>query len=212
MSTSDAHGEDLFGRWFAHRSGESVAGEGTPALPEPDTDSAPADLAVLSTAQPAPASPARSARSVPVPPTHVFPPRRGARRALTLLLLACVALLAGTALTAWRERSPVTAAIAGAVLLLTAVVWAVRAGLSVAHLRVERGVLTILRAGQAESFSRVDGYQRIEVIGRPGRPGWRVVLTRPGRTPYLVDAALVDPAEFMRVLAAHRPDLLEPPG
>jgi hypothetical protein len=45
------------------------------------------------------------------------------------------------------------------------------------------------------------------VIGRPGDRDWRVLFHRRGMGPYVVDASMVDPAEFMRLLHAHRSEV-----
>ena len=41
--------------------------------------------------------------------------------------------------------------------------------------------------------------------------GWKVVFARRGHPPYVVDASMVDPVHFTRVLAHYRPDVVDRP-
>jgi hypothetical protein len=42
---------------------------------------------------------------------------------------------------------------------------------------------------------------------RPGLPGWKVIIEQRDQDPFVINAAMVDPRAFMRVLRYYRPDL-----
>lgn len=144
-----------------------------------------------------------------------FRPRTAARRVTGLLLLAA---LAGTTFLAWRayqdraradlEDDLVLLAIAA---VLTLVLWAARASTSVTHVEMESGRLSVTRNGDTWRCDLAGRGTPVEVVGTPGRRGWKVVFPRPGRSPHVVDASMVDPAHFTRVLAHYRPDVTGPP-
>ncbi len=148
------------------------------------------------------AGPAAAALAHPV-----FRPRRLARALTGLLLLGCLVLtglLAWTTYLAAGQASVVPVLVAAG---LTAAVWAARATTTTAYLEVSGGVLVVTRAGRTWRADLTSPLTGIEVVGRPGRPGWRVRFGRPGEATDVVDAAMVDPRHFMRVLVHHRPEL-----
>ncbi|WP_160004782.1 hypothetical protein [Nocardioides sp. AX2bis] len=99
----------------------------------------------------------------------------------------------------------------GIAVALTLVLWAVRSSTSVARLAVEGGQLTVTRNGETWRCDLASRATPIEVVGTPGRRGWKVVFARRGRPPYVVDSSVVDPAHFTRVLAHYRPDVVDRP-
>lgn len=137
----------------------------------------------------------------------MFKPRRATRTTLTSVLLMWILASVASLMAAWQEPSQTTIGISAAIIALTAVTWIVRGGTSVARLTVRAGTLEIRKAGQHASFSLSDSYQIIEVVGKPGSMGWKVLLRRRDLDPYVIDSSLVDPKEFMRVLTYYRPEL-----
>lgn len=172
---------------------------------------------------PAPVSerPARTAEQPDLPapvdedlahPT--FRPRRTARLVTGLLLLVSLGVTALLAREAYVGRADLVAADlvpVGIAAALTLVLWAVRSSTSVARLSVEGGQLTITRNGETWRCDLTGRATPVEVVGQPGRRGWKVVFARRGRPPYVVDASMVDPVHFTRVLAHYRPDVTGPP-
>ncbi len=142
-----------------------------------------------------------------VPSTYHFKPKRTSRRLLT------IALLCGLVLSAYFVRAAVelqdtgSIGLAAIVLLATAMVWAIRAGASVTTLTVHHGQLEVVQQGGRYVFDMASQYTRVEVHGRPGKHGWAVIFPRRGMTPFKVDATMVDPDDFMRVLRFFRPQL-----
>ena len=207
-SGADDH---LLDRWMAHREGEST--------PAPD----PADEDLVAYLEPAPEQPQpqplherastpddRGARAAaPGPAARVdvdFPPRRGTRRVLALALLL---MLVATGLAAWsaqRDTNPESLTLAITLGVLTLVTWAIRAGSAQTTLAVHGGQLHVSTGGRRTTFDLTSPYTPIEVIGRPGRRGWKVVFGRGTMRPFTVDAGLVDPHDFMAVLRAYRPE------
>lgn len=189
-------GADLLDRWFAHQDPVMESGPAEPpGVVPPAVRATPAEVR-------APADDLAAA-----PGAYVFRPRTGGRGTLGWLLL----VVAGTTLVAgylaFRERALVEIGVALTLAALTLVVWAVRAGSAVVRMRVRNGVLEIARGSSFVTFDLGNPHTPIEVVGRPGQRGWRVRLVRRSLPPYVIDRTMVDPREFMRVLATHRPDL-----
>ncbi|MCW2797619.1 hypothetical protein [Nocardioides sp.] len=135
-----------------------------------------------------------------------FAPKTGTRRLVGILLLISVAATAVAGYVAYNDRTTFNQGVAGTLGLLTLVVWAVRAGSTVPRLSVRSGQLEI-RAGDGRFvFDLASRYTPIEVVGRPGERGWKVLFLRRSMAPYVVDASMVDAEEFMRVLRQHRPE------
>jgi hypothetical protein len=82
----------------------------------------------------------------------------------------------------------------------------VRAGAPTTRLSVKSGQLEILGGGGRYVFDLASHYTPIEVVGKPGARGWKVLFLRRSMTPYVVDASMVDPEHFMRVLREYRPE------
>ena len=132
---------------------------------------------------------------------------RGTRRQV-LAVLALLALLA----------TAVAATVAYAV--GTTGVWAVAVGLGVltlllgsawsastpASVTVQGGRMEVLSRHGRHVFDLASPYTPIEVVGRPGSRSWKVLFKRRNMSPFVVDASMVDPHEFMRVLRFFRPE------
>ena len=143
-----------------------------------------------------------------------FRPRRTARLVTGVLLLASLGVTALLAREAYLARADLAGADlvpVGIAAALTLVLWAVRSSTSVARLPVDGGHLTITRNGETWRCDLTGRATPVEVVGRPGRRGWKVVFARRGRPPYVVDSSMVDPVRFTRVLAHYRPDVVDRP-
>ncbi|MGZ4466569.1 MAG: hypothetical protein ACXVW0_14505, partial [Nocardioides sp.] len=86
------------------------------------------------------------------------------------------------------------------------VVWAVRASTAPAHVTVRGGQVEIVRAGSRHRFDLASHYTPVDVIGAPGDRSWKVLFHRRSMTPFVVDASMVDPVEFTRLLRRYRPE------
>jgi hypothetical protein len=142
-----------------------------------------------------------------VPSTYHFKPKRTSRRFLTIALLCGLVLSAYFGRAAVELRDTGSIGLAAIVLLATAMVWAIRAGASVTTLTVHHGQLEVVQQGGRYVFDMASQYTRVEVHGRPGKRGWAVIFPRRGMAPFKVDATMVDPDDFMRVLRFFRPQL-----
>lgn len=165
---------------------------------------------------PAPASDPAPARvsTPPAPPSTALPTELhspGGVRAATgvLLLLALVATgIAGY--VAYQDPTETALGVAGVLALLTAVIWAVRASASPTRMSLQQGRLEIQSAAGRHLFDLGNPHTSIEVRGRPGSRGWKVLFHRRAMAPFVIDASMVDPAAFTEVLLLHRPDLAAP--
>lgn len=131
------------------------------------------------------------------PAAHVeFRPRASVRRLTGLVLLASVAATVITAYAAWHD--PVAPRIGTALVfaVLTGFVWAVRAGTTPARVTLRGGQVEVVRGERREVFDLTSSYTPVEVVGRPGERGWRVVFVRRGMPPFVIDASMVDAREF----------------
>ncbi|WP_459981545.1 hypothetical protein [Nocardioides sp. AN3] len=152
-------------------------------------------------------TPAAAKRSAPVPVRHTFAPRTRARRAVAAgTLLAAGAAVLGCYVAA-RERDLPSIGIAVTLWVLTGIIWAVHSGTSVTRLTVRGGQLQVTRQGVRTTIDLTSSYTPVEVYGRPGRHGWKVVFRRRDMSPFVIDQSMVDPAEFMSVLQYYRPNL-----
>ncbi len=88
---------------------------------------------------------------------------------------------------------------------MTLVLYAVRAGSSPTRLTIHAGQLEVVRGSKREIFDLTSRYTRVEVVGRPGRRGWKVLLGRFGRDPLVIDSSVVDPRAFTEALERFRP-------
>ncbi|MGA8847117.1 MAG: hypothetical protein WB471_10935 [Nocardioides sp.] len=134
-----------------------------------------------------------------------FPPRLGAHRAIGALLLLDLIFTCVAAYLAYEDPRPLTLGSAGLLLTVTLVLYAVRAGSSPTHLAIRSGQLEVTRGKSLERFDLTSRYTRIEVVGKPGRPGWKVLLGRFGREPLVITSSVVDAKAFAVELERYRP-------
>ena len=143
-----------------------------------------------------------------MPGVYKFKPKRTARRVLTLAMLAGLGASAYFIRAAVELKDTPSIGLAAIVLLATAMVWAIRAGASVTTLTVHQGQLEVVQQGSRYIFDMASQYTHVEVHGQPGKHGWKVLFPRRGMAPFAVDATMVDPDDFMRVLRFFRPQLV----
>lgn len=140
-----------------------------------------------------------------LPGLVLFSPRRGARRALTVLALLAVAALAVAGLVAWQARTATTYAVAGGLAALVAALWSARGRATGTRVSIEDGVLRVVQGTSQHRFPLTGTYPPIDVVGSPGDRGWKVLIQRKGMAPYAVTRSMVDPAEFTDALRRFRP-------
>ena len=141
-----------------------------------------------------------------IPMVVEFAPRKGTQRVLGLVLLVTATATAFAGLEAYQERTTVTIGIAGTLAGLTLIIWATRASAVVAKLTVRMGQLEVVANGALHRFDLTSHYTVVDVVGRPGSGGWKVIFHRRGMAPFVVDASMVDPHAFMTVFEHYRPD------
>lgn len=193
---------DLFDRWLSHRQDEA----GT----EPPTEEASAAAEPERVAVPV-TDGNRTGRPAGPPPagasTNVdFAPRTGARALLGLLLLIALAGAVGAGYAAYRDPTTLTTGLAGTLVVLVLVLWAIRASSPVAHLSVHAGQLEVVQGGGRFVFELAGSFTPIEVVGMPGDRHWKVLFLRRNMDPFVIDSSMVDPREFMDMLRHYRPE------
>jgi hypothetical protein len=112
---------------------------------------------------------------------------------------------------AYGDPRAVTVGFAVVMLAATAGLWRLRGRRRTGSVLAAGSRIEVRRGGSRHVFDLADTGSPVDVIGTPGRRGWRVLFYRRGLPPYVVDASLVDPDLFMSVLRAHRPGTAYPP-
>ena len=176
---------EVFERWHAHH--EMVSAVSEPEAPPP---------AVASPADTCPDSD---------PVVEELRPRARGRRVAGVLTLLALAATAAAAYRTWPHPTAHTLGVTGVLALLTAVLAMLRSGAPVTRVSVRAGRLDIVRGESRYCFDLTDDQTRIDVVGNPGERRWRVLFHRRSLAPYVVDAGMVDPVEFTRILQHHRP-------
>lgn len=136
-----------------------------------------------------------------------FPVRAGVPHALAILLVAGAAATAVASYLAWQQPTTTTVGAAGALGLLTLVVWAARAGSAMTVLSIRHGQLTVRRGGRLEVVDLANHHTPIAIVGQPGQRRWRVLIERPGLPLTVISPAMVNPHLFTAALQRIRPDL-----
>lgn len=217
---------DLFDRWMSHHTTEATrpAAQPTPAEPAPaePARAEPTQQATVVEAPPAapptpqarrapavrptPPAPRRSAAPVGLSTNVEFTPRTRARTVVGWLLFLAALGTVGAGFVAAGEPTTLTVGVAGTLLVLTLLLWAIRAASPVARLRVRAGQLEVVRGGDRFVLDLGGAaYTPIEVVGTPGERRWKVLFMRRGMDPFVVDTSMVDAREFMDVLRRYRP-------
>jgi len=133
-----------------------------------------------------------------------FEPKIAARRVIGLLLLVALIVTAGAAYLAYDDPRPVTLGAAGTLLAVTLVLYAVRAGSTPTLVAIRSGQLEVTRGKTHEVFDLTSRFTRIEVVGKPGGRGWKVLFGRFGRDPLVINSSIVDPQKFTAELERYR--------
>lgn len=149
--------------------------------------------------------PAADGRVAAPPGLVLFSPRRGARRALTVLAILAVAGLAVAGPVAWQARTGTTYAVAGGLTALVVALWSARGRATGTQVSIEDGVLRVVQGASQHRFPLTGTYPPIDVVGDPGHRGWKVLIQRKGMAPYAVTRSMVDPAEFTDAIRRFRP-------
>lgn len=134
--------------------------------------------------------------------------RRGPQRVALLAVLAALPAAGYAGWQAWQTQSPTW--VGAAVILggLTLALWAIRTTMRPAHLHLRDGILTITRGVDRYSWDLVHHSSPVLAVhGRPGRPGWSVLLRQVHGDPVRIDASMVAPEAFMRMLRAFLPEV-----
>jgi hypothetical protein len=142
-----------------------------------------------------------------MPGVYAFKPKRTVRRLLTMSLLAGLVVSAYFVSVAVEVKESWAIGLAAIVVIATVMIWAIRGGASVTKLTVHQGQLEVVQQGARMVFDMASEYTLVEVHGQPGKRGWHVLFPRRGMSPFKVDATMVDPDDFMRVLRFFRPQL-----
>ena len=194
-------------------SAPAPAAQPPPQVQPPRT---PRHAAAPPSAAAAPSGAAPTTRAHPLAPKPVDAPSRpdvefarrdGTQRLAGGLLLASLAGTAVAGWVAWDTESNTAAGVSAIGLLLTVGLWFLRAASVPPRVRIVGGVLQVEAHGDRHTWDLTNPYVRLAVRGRVGRPGWQVLLLRPEQQPYVVDASVVNPREFMGYLRSYRPEL-----
>lgn len=147
----------------------------------------------------------RTAAEVGPSTAVTFPPKRGARRLMSIVVLMVLVAAAGAGYLAYDRPTSLSIGIAATMGALLLVTWAIRAGTPLTRLSVEGGQLDVRQGGLHLKFDLSSQFTPVEVQGTPGHRDWRVLFGRGAELPFVVDASLVDPTSFMDVLQRYRP-------
>lgn len=178
-----------------------------PAAPTPSPEDREADvLGIAGVAEPA--------TPVPGPRTEATAPlvvdlgvEPATRRITGFLIFAVLVVLVLAAAVAYGDPAPSTL---GLVLLLVVVLlgaWRMRSRRRPATVVATGSRLEIMRDGGRHVFDLSRRDNPVDVVGLPGDRHWRVLFHRRGMRPYVVDASMVEPDAFMRVLHAQRAEV-----
>ena len=72
---------------------------------------------------------------------------------------------------------------------------------------VVRGIVFIAQGETTYRFEIRRPEVPVEMVGQPGSPGWAIRFPRRGREPFVIDASMVDPVDFVARLREYRPEL-----
>lgn len=134
-----------------------------------------------------------------------FPPKNGVRRIIVLLMLISFAATCAAAYVAYNDQRTLTLGGAGTLLVLTLVLYGVLATSMPTQIAIRSGQLVVTRGKVIEKFDLTSRFTRIEVVGKPGRPGWKVLLGRFGRDPFVINSSVIDAKAFCAELERYRP-------
>lgn len=135
--------------------------------------------------------------------------RDGSDPRVLSMILAATAVVAGMvallALVNGNLDSPFGVAMIVATLALAYA--AARTRVPHVEVSVSRGVVYVVKGETSYRFDLRQEHTSVEMVGRPGDSYWQVQFHRKGMDDLVVDADMVDPHEFVRLLHEHRPNL-----
>ena len=173
---------------------------------EPDYDE-PAHITAARGGFVATAKPTQPPKADNWPAVTEFEPRQGTRVIAGILLLAALIAAAIAGYLAWYEQSTATLGILITLFILALVIWASRASSAPTALKINSGHLTVQQVSGIRHFDLASKYTPVTVKGKPGLPGWKVIIEQREHEPFVINSAMVEPKAFMRVLRYYRPDL-----
>lgn len=135
-------------------------------------------------------------------------PRTTARRLTGLLLLAT----AGAAgLVGWAAVTARDTTLGGVALILTALaigLWFLRVIAVPTTVSLLGPRLEVRQGGRQYVWDLASAYSPVDhVRGRPGRPGWRVVMRNADGSSFAIDGSMVPAKRFTEILSRYRPEL-----
>ncbi|WP_183098248.1 hypothetical protein [Nocardioides pelophilus] len=135
--------------------------------------------------------------------------RDGSDPRVLSMILAATAVVAGMvallALVNGNLDSPFGFAMIVATLALAYA--AARTRVPSVEVSVSRGVVYVAKGETSYRFDLRQEHTSVDMVGRPGDAYWQVRFHRKGMDDLVVDADMVDPHEFVRLLREHRPNL-----
>jgi hypothetical protein len=180
--------------------------------PAAELESGPADSA--EPVQAAPAAPApekpRPAAAQPVPtgPALIRFAPRGHRPVLTILVaLASLAAAAAAVYLAYRDQLTSGRGLLAAVSTVVLAVAVGRLDRDATTVTIERGIVHVTTARTSERADLTSAATLVELIGRPGERGHKVMLVRKTSGPLSIDDSMVDLDAFVEALRHWRPNL-----
>ena len=126
------------------------------------------------------------------------------RHITTLPILATLVVAVLATAVAYGDPRPVTIGLALLLVVVLLLTWRFRSRRPTAAVIATGSRLEVVRDGSRHVFDLSCRDNPVDVIGLPGDRQWRVLFHRDGMAPYVVDASMVDPQGFMRVLHAQR--------
>lgn len=125
------------------------------------------------------------------------------------LVLGATAVVAGMVALLALLNGKITSGFGLVMVALTVLLaWgAARTRVVPVEVSVVRGIVYVEQGESTHRFDLRKPETRVEVQGRPGDSGWAVRFPRRHLDPFVVDASMVDPHEFLQQLREYRPDL-----
>lgn len=135
-------------------------------------------------------------------------PRSWARRATGVLLLVSLVATGLVGWAAWAVHDTTLGGLALILAALTAGLWFLRVLAVPTTVSLLGPRLEITQAGRHHVWDLASPYSPVDhVRGRPGRPGWRVVLRNADGSTFTVDGSMVPAKRFTEILSRYRPEL-----
>lgn len=94
------------------------------------------------------------------------------------------------------------------VLLTIGLAWAaLRTRVEPVEVSVVRGMIYVTKGESTHRFDLRSASTEVEQVGRPGDADWQLRIPRKGLDPFVIDASMVDPEDFVAQLRQWRPEL-----